>query len=249
MKTLPRRLHPRVLYLAALLLGALPSWGQVTISVTAFNAASWGDADATLGITGYTIEDFEDTTLASGLLIGWETPAGNVSPAGTLPNLFNPLSDPFGNAFYSGGSGAWDGSYGLINTRTNESYDYNAAANWGDILITFTTPVTSAGFSVQQNGLPTFLVINGTNFGSLDSLTGLTADGFRYGYLRIDATSGSISTIQLMNARNPPYAYNDGFMLDHLAFQAIPEPSTYAAAAGLLALVAAAWTRRKRTAG
>lgn len=215
----------RLASLGALMLAAGLAPAQ-TITATGFSAGSWGAADATLGITGYTIEDFEDTTLASGLLVGWETEAGNVTPASTIPFTFNPATDdPYGNAFGTyGGGGVWDGSRTLINTRTNQSYSYTAGTNWGDIVLSFTTPATSVGFGLQQNELQVFLYINGTNMGSLQSLTGLVPDGNRYGYIRIDGTSGTlITSLRLANTRSPSY---DGFVIDHVAFSAVPEPAT-----------------------
>lgn len=198
---------------------------QVVIQVHSFPAAQWGVSDTTLGVAGYVVEDFEDVNLVAGLLIGWNTAAGNVSPANTIPFTFNPVTDdPFGTAFTQGGTGAWDGTRGLINTRTNQSYDYNLVANWGDIVIQFTTPVTSVGFSLQQNDYDVGLVINGTDFGGLQSYTSIAANGARYAYIRIDATSGSISSLTLVNGK---LAFNDGLMIDHLAFAPVPEPAIY----------------------
>lgn len=226
--------------LAALPLLAPSAGGQAIVTITAFGAGQWGASDATLGITGYVIEDFEDNSLAAGFKVGWETPAGNVVPGVAIPFTFDPVQqDPNGTAFHLG---VWDGSRVLVNTRTNQSYVYNAVANWGDIVLMFTTPVSSVGFSLQQNDFDVGLSVNGTSVGGLQSLTGLTPDGGRYGYIRIDATAGNtISTIQLANGR---FGFNDGFVLDRLAFAPVPEP----AAAALLAVgvVLLAARRRRR---
>jgi hypothetical protein len=213
---------------------------QAGFTVTGFNSGQWGASDATLGVSGYVIEDFEDTTLASGLLIGWDTPAGSVTPAGTIPFTFNPpTQDPHGDAF---DLGVWDGSNTLVNTRTNQTYTYTAASNWGDTLISFTSPATSVGFSLQQNENDVEVYINGSSIGFLQSLTGIAPNGGRYGYIRIDGLSGAtISTLRLANYRS---TYNDGWVIDHLAFTAVPEPSTYALFAGLGALLLA-WRRRR----
>jgi hypothetical protein len=190
-------------------------------------------------VGGYVIEDFEDTILVPGLLIGWDTTAGAVSPAGSIPFTFNPVAqDPFGSAF---ATGAWDGSNVLVNTRTNQSYSYTATANWGDILITFTSPATSVGFSLQQNEDDVALYINGGLVGGMQFLTGFIPTGGRFGYFRIDGLSGnSISTIRLANTRA---AYNDGYVIDHLAFAVVPEPTSYALLTGLCAVLCA-WRRR-----
>ena len=67
-------------------------------------------------MAGFVIENFEDTNLVAGLRIGWETPTGTNAPGTTLPALFNPALDPFGNVF---AAGVWDGTNGLLNTRDN----------------------------------------------------------------------------------------------------------------------------------
>lgn len=229
-------MHPRfILALLLVCLGGARLQAQIVINVTAFPAAQWGVSDVTLGVTGHTIEDFEDLILAPGLLVGWNTSAGNVAPAGTLPFTFNPITDDsFGTAFLQGGGGAWDGTRGLLNTRTNQSYTYTAVDNWGDIRLEFTTPVTSVGFSLQQNDYDVGLVINGVNMGNLQTLTGITPDGNRYGYIRIDVVSGTISSLNLINGK---FAFNDGIMIDHLAFSPVPEPPvTVLLSLGLAAL-------------
>lgn len=213
-----------------------------TVAVTGF--ATWGASDATLGISGFTIATFETTSLPSGLLIGWNTTAGNVTPASTIPNTFNPSTqDPNGTAFVNG---QWDGSNALVNTRTNQSFDYSATSNWGNIVISFSTPVTSVGFSLQQNDMDVGLLINGTSVGTLQGLTGIAPNGNRYSYIRIDGTGGTtISSVELVNGRVPTFTFNDGFIIDHLAFSAIPEPALAPALFAVGAAAAVAWRRRK----
>lgn len=228
-------------WIALGLAGGLASAASAqTVSVTGFAAGQWGAPDATLGVTGYTVETFEGTILAPGLLVGWMTPAGDVTPAGTIPFTFNPnTEDSFGTAFLNG---QWDGSRVLVNTRTNQSYDYNATANWGDIVLSFSTPVTSVGFSLQQNEMDIGLLINGTNVGTLQGLTGIGPNGDKYGYIRIDGTGGTtINSVQLSNGRD---AFNDGFVIDHVAFAPIPEPAVTAVTLAVLVLALAGWRRR-----
>lgn len=212
--------HPLALLIFALAAG-LVSRAPAQYVVTATPAASWGAADSVLGVAGYTIEDFEDTTLVAGLLIGWQTEAGNVVPAATLPNTFNPVTqDPHGTAFIGG---EWDGSNVLVNTRTNRTFVYTEVANWGDLVIQFTSPVYSVGFSVQQNDFDIGLSINGSSYNSLVFHTDISPNGGRYAYIRIDALPGnSITSLQLHNGRSSFY---DGFVIDHLAFNTVPEPS------------------------
>lgn len=236
--TLCTRHRSLALLAAGFCLAGAPAAHAVFL-VTGYDASQWGAGDSTLGVSGYVIEDFEDTTLVPGVLVGWDTPAGNVTPGSTIPFTFNGVTeDPFGSAFFNG---MWDGANTLVNTRTNQSYSYTAVANWGDTLITFTTPATSVGFSLQQNEMDVEVFINGSSIGGLQALTGFTPSGGRYGYIRIDASGGdTISTLRLANGRA---AFNDGFVIDHLAFNAVPEPSTYPLCFGLVVVVLA-WRRR-----
>jgi hypothetical protein len=231
----------RIFAALAVLLSALATGEAQTVTTTHFNAGSWGASDATLGISGYTIETFESATLNAGVQIGWNTPAGNTAASSTLPNVFDPATDAgFGGAF---ATGAWDGTHGIINTRDNLSHVYTDVANWGNLTINFTTPVTSVGFSMEQMEIDATVFINGTNMGSFTALTGLSLNGGRMGYVRIDATGGTqITSIEIDNGRA---GFNDGFMIDHLAFVAIPEPPVAPALLGLGA-AAFAFARRRR---
>jgi hypothetical protein len=239
MRTKPLR---RWFLVALAALAFAPRHARAQFSFTGFGAGQWGASDATFGVAGYTIENFESTTLTSGLLVGWATPAGNVTPAATVPFTFNPVTqDPNGTAFQNG---AWDGSNALVNTRTNQSYVYAAVNNWGDIILNFTTPVTSVGFSLQQNDFDVGIMINGSYAGGLQSLVGIVPNGDRYGYIRIDAAGGSsITSLQLANGR---FAFNDGFVIDHLAFSAIPEPAHLPLWLSLIAGAGALASHRRR---
>ncbi len=229
------------LVFSVLLVGAIQAaFAGYTFSPV--SAGSWGASDATLGVSGYVIEDFEDVNLVSGLQVSVSSVNGGYGPTSTLPNTFDPFTDStFGTAFQIGGGGAWDGRRGLINTRTNREFTYTEGDSWGIIKLHFATPVSSVGFSLQQSDLALELLINGTSFGDLNSIGGWGNNGSRQGYMRIDGTAGStISSITLVNGVSAPF--RDGIMIDHVAFNPVPEPASMLA----LGLGALAMVRRKR---
>ncbi|MBK8018628.1 MAG: hypothetical protein IPK20_19175 [Betaproteobacteria bacterium] len=105
-----------------------------------------------LGVDGYTIEDFEDTTLIAGLQIGWSGGTSTAAPSGTLPTTFDPRptafggDDAFGNAFYSYPCGSpacsslWDGSHVLVSSFGNQTPSYGDDPKWKDIDLVFHDP-------------------------------------------------------------------------------------------------------------
>lgn len=214
------------------------SFGGFTF--TTFGPDQWGADDSVLGVSGYTIEDFEDVNLAAGLEYGIFSANGNLARTNTLPNVFKPSDDAFGNAFTLGGGGVWDGSHGLLNTRTNQTFQYTDTGNWGSVAFYFTPGARSVGLSFQQMDLTAQFFINGVNVGSTNNLTTFVLNGQRQGYLRIDATGGDvIDELLIVNGQTN---FNDGFMIDHLAFDAVPEPMSL----GLLGAGAVLALRRKR---
>lgn len=241
---------------------------QAGFSVSAFGPSQWGASDATLGISGYTIENFEDTTLVHGLTVSRLNGAsGNFNQLSVLPanSVFDPLSDNDTNVANPSNSlqafrrGVWDGSHVLINHPGPASYHwYGDSGNWKDLQFDFQGGATSVGFSLEQIDHPgNRLLVNG-NVVVADLLGTLGAESesqaasegpftfnARNGYLRIDATGGDvIHTITLDN-----YA-GDGFAVDHLAFHSVvtaspvPEPASAALIAAGLGLMA--WRRRSR---
>lgn len=233
--------HSKLLYGLVAIMGSVSAHAAYTF--TPFN--TWGDSDANMGIAGYTIEDFEDVNIVAGLQVSVTSANGSYGPTSTIPNTFNPTTDStHGNAFQLGGGGAWDGTHGLINTRTNREFPYGESGSWGFTKFTFASAVTSVGFSVQQLDLSPAVYINGNLVGALDTLTGWSPNGLRQGFVRIDGTGGStISSIEIRNGSNQ--SFGDGIMFDHVAFNAVPEPASMTAVGlGLFALM-----RRKRRAG
>ena len=215
----------------------VPTTAPGAISVFGFDAAQWQTSDSALGIAGAIIEDFEDTNLISELSVSVTSGNGSYGPTSTLPNTFNPNTDPFGTAFVGGN---WDGALGFTNTRDNQSQNYSDSNNWGDVTFQFSIPMASIGFSVQQMQGDAPLTLNGSSLGGLLALSGLPVSGGHNGYIRIDASGRDIiSSLALDNA------FGDGFMIDHLAVKPVPEP-VYAT--GLIAFPFLVWhgLRRRR---
>ncbi len=217
-------------------------------SITGFGSASWQAPDATLGVSGYTIENFEDTALASGLQIRFTSPSlGGYGPTSTLPFTFDPTTDDCGAcgaAFTS--TLLWDGSKGLVNRPFVPITTYANDGGWGDVDFLFAAGAKSVGFSFGQGESGILISVDlGSGFVFLaDSSSHVSVGSSRNGYLRIDAGLGeTIFGVRLDNQSGN----QDGLLYDHLAFSPVtrpgtgevPEPATlllFSAGLGVLAL-------------
>jgi hypothetical protein len=217
-------------------LGVVAS-GRAAVIYNVTAPASWGASDATIGVAGASIFDFETTQLPTGVSIRFTRGDNNVQAydtgfGGTLPFVFDTSQDTTGFNVFA--SHAWDGTRSLVNVPAQPITSYSPSFGWGTIRITFQTPVTLAGFSVQQ--MDQNMTINVMTNGGLTSTTtntlGVPLGGGRNGYIRIDGTAGTtISYIELVPGQIN--GFTDGWAIDHLAFSPqqqsggeVPEPAS-----------------------
>lgn len=211
-----------VLALAPLATAALCApHSSAAVSVFGVTPLRWSLTGGAIGVGNATVESFEDVNLAPGLQVLWESPAGTVGPTSTLPNTFDPsTNDAFGTAFVGGN---YDGTRCLVNTRTNRPFTYSDSPSYGDVTFLFNPPVHVAGFSIHQNESDLGLIVNGVDKGKLSTLTGLSPNGGKYGYILVKADGAdTISSIKIKNGVVPS---GDGFTFDHVAFAAEPAPT------------------------
>jgi hypothetical protein len=226
------------------------------IVFTSFSHTLWGASEATLGISGYTIENFEDTALAPGLYVARPLgTAGTFAATSTLPasSLFDPTTDPSTVGVKAFLQGVWDGSRVIVNHPgpgvSGGANWYNDSSNFRDLEFTFDPGTVSVGFSVQQleqNG--NRVLVNGvevisnlfTTMGNGTDTSQAFPFASRNGYIRFDATGGdTITSIRIANNLGA------GFAIDHLAFNVVatPEPGAIGLFGLGLTLLAA---RRRR---
>ena len=184
-----------------------------------------------VGITGYTIEDFEDKTLIPGLSI---TYSGGVSTSTitSLPDLSNQVSQ------------SWDGQHTLFNIPSNQLSNSVFCPSTECAKLTtlnFSNSIISvriglSGFqslnpppSAPDNPITDHrLLINGIPFSqTIEQLAGVnwkSANFQRNAYLRIDALQGeSISSIGFENITAVP-STEDVLEFDHLAIKSVAQP-------------------------
>jgi hypothetical protein len=222
------------------------------VSITFFPPTAFSSNPTILnqnvGITGYTIEDFEDTTLIPGLSINLSGDIPNTTFT-TLPNLSVPLA------------ATWDGNHTLTNIPDNINKSLAVCLACAKLTtFNFSTGVTSVGIGLSgfQSLNPPPLIpgdvartnhrlfVNGTAITStIESLGGVNWIPSSFGrnaYLRIDAEPGELVTsIGFENITNS-ISNNDVLEFDHLAIgsvaqppKSVPEPSNISGL-GLLGL-------------
>ena len=206
---------------AAIGLFVISASAKAQYTVTLFT--TWGQSDASMGIAGSSIVDFESLNIDPNVKVKVTTSgaAGSYGPTSVLPNLFNPTLDPFGSAFIPS---PWDGQDSLVNTGDNQSHFYPTAANWGTVEFSFVNAASYVGFSIEQMELNAGIAINGTSIGTLTGTFGVPTSTGRNGYIVIRATGASapISSVKINSVDG------DGIAYDHLTYkvasQGVPEP-------------------------
>lgn len=243
---------------AALAFGALlfaPA-APASIILTFFPASDYNPdtavMDATLGLTGDTIDTFETTTLIPGLSITLS--GGEVSTPVTwtsLPNLYNA-------SVCSGlGIGAWDGTDAVINIEENQLNNCDNPTGVASLMTFNYAPGTTffgislSNFQSTDPASPSFpitnheLFVDGVAEGTIESLAGANwSPGIvRNAYLEIDATGGSsITSVGFENLSAP-----DALVFDHLAVTtATPEPGSDWLLSAALVPAAVWWRKRSR---
>jgi hypothetical protein len=167
---------------------------------TTFNANT-SVMDAALGISGYTIDTFENTTLLPGLTIAL-TGGVTATTWTVLPNLFD--QGVCGSLTVV----AWDGTHAATNSIDNLLNNCNNPTGLAGLTtFNYTPGTTSFGISLSNfqsinPPSPQFpvtnheLFVNGADLGVLETLAGANwSPGIvRNAYLRIDATGPSTIT-------------------------------------------------------
>jgi hypothetical protein len=187
--------------------------------------------DSTLGVTGYTIGNFETLPLIPGVTIVLSGGGVPLTTFTSLPNLFDQavcgsLSD----------NSAWDGTHAVINSTTNTISNCNTPANISNTIVVNYGPGASSlglgfgNFQSLSGPIPITnheLFVNGVDMGVIETLAGAnwTPGLARNAYLRIDTTGGtSITSVAIQNL-----TALDVLVLDHLAIRPattpVPEPS------------------------
>jgi hypothetical protein len=170
-------------------------------TVTAFPASTYNSdttlMDAALGITGYTIEDFEGgspNALVPGLLIQ----RGAAAPLSTVPTNKVTICCFF-----------WDGPFG---------YKINMLTDDADVSFIFTAGATSIGFGTAGLNVTAYdIFVNGVLVGQTIAHGGNS----RHEYYRIDMDGGdaAINTVRLVGPGGS--LPNDGVHFDRVAFSAV----------------------------
>lgn len=195
--------------------------------------ANTATMNATLGVSGYTIDDFETTSFISGLTV---TLSGGGVPTTTLTSLANLIDESVCGSLSA--DSVWDGTHGMVNTVNNALNSCTTPTGLAQFTTFNYAPGTASfgvGFgnfqSLSFSSIPITnheLFVNGQDMGTLEALAGAnwTPGLARNGYLRIDGTGGTlITSVAIENLTAP-----DVLVFDHVAVEGpvgVPEPSVF----------------------
>ena len=198
-------------------------------TITAYSPTDFSDELA--GISGFTIEDFEDTTLIPGLSVEWS--GLQAGPLTTLPSVIN------NSDYWFTPGNAWDGE-NMLGNGINGSMR-------SDTTLNFANNPTSVGIGIsnyQYSGAT--LLINGNIYGGLSDFNPIFGV-VKNVYLKIDAQEGEV-----INSITIDSLPGDFIGFDHVAVNnsdntsSIPEPSSTATIIMLGSFGAIATFNRKR---
>jgi len=195
------------------------------ITLTTFSPIGFSDAIA--GITGFQIEDFEDTTLIPGVSVQWTSP--NLGPVNILPTTYNPSIQGFtGNA--------WDGNLTLNNTQQG-FYTINSISS--TTTLNFSNQPTSVGIGISNlqftGSNSSTLVVNGVDFADFDNFVPAPILGTtgRSIYIRLDAnTNETINSIGIRGGSGDFLVF-DRLAVGNTSAVAVPESSNLLGIIGL----------------
>ncbi len=226
---------------AILLSGITTTFGQIV---------AWDTA----GLSGYGASPFSPTTVNENLTVGGLTRGGGITTGGTVP------------ANVWGGTG-WDTSATSVSAAisANEFATFTIKANAGYEVSFSSINVNFRRSSGGPNSFQWQYSLNGTDFsniGSVFSYTGTESDGLAQTSITLSAISSLQSVTEsttvsfrlvMFNASSSTGTWgigrlsgNDLVIAGTVSTAAIPEPSTYAAIVGVLALGGVMWQRRRK---
>ncbi len=171
-----------------------------TVVFYSTNPSDVASMDTAIGVTGFTIEDFEDANLIPGLTLAYDgLPESNFILTSDLDNR-----------------ALWDGSKSLLtvmNLGTNNTFRIAGGA------LSFGIGVGDVETSYLR------LYVNDIDFGRVSALLNYnrTVDDSREVYIRIDAGANELIQTVRFSGTN----VGDGIFYDHAAVQfAVPEPGS-----------------------
>lgn len=210
--------------------------------------------DANLGLGGYQIEDFEDTTLISGLAIDWSGGEPSVTSLDRLRNATNNIgcNDPFHTCVWP--NNLWDGEHVLSNVPAA----HTDVGTGTDVRFHIDGGATSFGIGISNMGHPQSLVthgilVNGTELFQFDGSVPNFALGhfIRNTYLIIDAEEGeTINSVEWVR-NGLVEGRGELLIFDHVAvqYESVPEPGSVLGLLAFGALGSLTWRKRKQQRG